>query len=207
MKDNLIPIGNEPEIPSCNDNVLLISVDKIKAESEIDENMHDQTIKNAVVYVQDYIIQMVIGTSLFERLKYLITSEWIYQSEFSEYRELLTKYLHPIFIQGVPAYIVIPNSLKSRNAGVYQVSDNNRSASSLNDIKYLQQDYQNKMDFYVQRAIRYLSCNTSCFPELCGCSCEWYMYQFGSKQPTLPINLKKEKPFKLHRGYYPFDTE
>lgn len=207
MKDNLIPIGNEPEIHCCNDKVLLISTDKIKSESEIDENMHDQTVRNAVVYVQDYIIQMVIGTSLFEKLKYLISTEWIYRMEFINYKNLLTDYLHPIFLHGVPAYIVIPNSLKNRNAGVYQVSDNSRQASGLSDIKYLQQDYQNKMDFYTDRAIRYLSCNLLCFPELCDCSCEWYMYKAGSKQPTLPINLKKSKQFKLHRGYYPFEPE
>lgn len=110
----------------CPEDVLLVAVDTIKKESILDENMDDNAIRNSVIYVQDYVIQHVIGTNLYEKIKELIASEWIYDSTHAKYHELLTKYLKPIFIHGVPAELIISNAYKTRNLGTFQINGDNR---------------------------------------------------------------------------------
>lgn len=189
--------------------IYLISAEIIKKESNsLDTNIDNDTIRNGVRFVQDYVIEHVIGTSLCNKLKCLIDQEVINQKNYTSYWELLTVYLKPIFIHGVAAEIMIPNAYKTRNLGTFQINGDNKVASTLKEIQYIQQEEKNHMDYYVNRAIKYLVCNMQCYPELCGCTCSWYQAQFASKMPSIGLNLHTEEDSytkrMLSKGYHPF---
>lgn len=193
MKQNLndLFLGKEEEVYEI-PKVLIISIDKIKAESYIDDNVAEDDIRIAAEFIQDTIVANVIGKCLYDKLKVLICEEQLAGRLNAEYRQLLEEYLHPIFIWGIPAELNIPLSFKQRNIGTYQVNGGDEIKSTeLEDIKYLNQYYRNKMDFYVNRAIDFLKCN-KCFPEIsCGCECGWS--KALTKQPTTPLNLTPPK--------------
>lgn len=184
--------------------VILISPDRLKRESYIDENVTENIIRVASIFVQDTIIQKVTGTCLMKALQELIEDGSICEPECECYKKLLDEFLIPIFIWGVPAEISIPLSYKNRNAGTIKTSSEGVTNSDLDEIKYLNNYYKNKMDFYVQRAIDYLCCNTQFYPELCCCcECAWYTSRPLSKQPTSPLNLHiSPKRRELNRGYH-----
>lgn len=191
----------------CNGNALLISPDTLKADSHLDENINDKDIRVAIKYVQDTIIDKVIGRCLFDSLKEMVVNDQICMPINEKYKYLLDNYLKDIFIWGVPAQLPIPLSYKIRNSGEIRASSENMSQADSDDINYNIQWYKNKMDFYVKRAIDYLCCHLQCYPELC-CCCECGWYKALSKQPSIPINLKPvHEHYKLRRGYHPTGNE
>lgn len=173
-----------------NKNVLIVNINRLKKESYLDDNLSDDKIRIAVKFIQDTIIEKVIGTCLFEKLRELICTGEIDDGDYRMYKKLIDDYLFPIFVYGVPAEISIPISYKNRNIGVVQGSNENLVQTALDDIKYLNQYYKNKMDFYVQKAIDFLCCHYDCFrAELCHCECSWCTERARSKQPSTPLNL------------------
>lgn len=173
--------------------VLLVSIDSLKSDSYLDSNTQDNNIRIAALYVQDTIIQKVTGTCLFNALKEMVCTGVVYNPAVKkQYKELLDDFLYPIFIYGVQAELAIPLTYKESNAGVKTTSDPDLSNPSINEVAYNQKYYQNRMDFYVDKAIKWLCCNHDCFPELCGCECCWYQDVYGSKRATTPLNLRPD---------------
>lgn len=171
-------------------NVLIVNINRLKKESYLDDNLADNNLRVAVKFIQDTIIEKVIGTCLFNKLRDLICSGEINDCGNECCKDLLDNYLFPIFVYGVPAEITIPISYKNRNNGVVQPNNENLTQTNLNDIKYLNQYYHNKMDYYVDKAIRFLRCNYDCFRnELCNCKCSWCTERAGIKKPSTPLNL------------------
>lgn len=178
-------------------NILLVNIHKLKKDSFIDDNVSDHTIRVAAMAVQDMVIEKVTGTCLFDKLRELICDDTINDEYNWCYTDLLDNYLFQIFAYGVPAEISIPLSFKNRNNGTVRPNTDTTTQAGLSDIKYLNQYYLNKMDHYVNRAIRYLKCNC-CFPELKCCECDWANERPFSKGPSVSINLSM-KNVKKHR--------
>lgn len=154
------------------DKVLLIGINKLKANSYIDLNVDDKKIRVAVEFIQDLIIKESIGFDLYNTLAVLIRKEAIE----GQWKVLLIDYIHPIFYYGVVAELIVPLSFKNRNIGTFQASDDKVYNTGLNDIKYLTSYYNNKKDFYLSKLQNYLNCN-KCFSQFeCPCSNKNYNY-------------------------------
>lgn len=175
------------EVISTMDRIFLVDASKLKRESGIDDNVNENILRSAIEFIQDTVIERVLGTCITNEIKNLICSGYLCESEC--YNELLNTYIFPIFIYGVQAEISIPLSYKQRNAGTVKTYDTNIDNAALSEIKYLNQYYKNRMDFYVQRAIEYLCCNRDCFNLCCKCGCGCCSTLAGSKLPSVPINL------------------
>lgn len=176
------------------DKVLLISVNKVKKDSYLDDNVQDDKIRIAIEFMQDAIIERVIGTALYDTLCDFILSgdeEENNEDECScKLTELLDSYIAPIFLYGVQAELTLPLSFKERNIGVFQAGDDKVQPSSMSDINKMANHYTAKMDFYITRCIKFLKCNMDCFPELKGCGCSWCQESFNTKQPSIGLNLE-----------------
>lgn len=159
--------------------VLLISVDKLKKNSYVDLNVDDKSIRVAIDFIQDLIIKESIGDNLF----YAITDLIVNNNVTGLWKELLETYIHPIFYYGVVAELSIPLSFKNRNIGTFQAKDEKIEGTSLSDIKYLNQYYNNKRDFYISQLQDFLRCN-QCFKKF-RCPCD----NIGSGF-SIPINIK-----------------
>lgn len=171
---------------------VLVNINQLKADSYLDANVDNNSIRVAVLYMQDEIIEHLIGTDLFDVLLALVRANKMDSPGYHLYKVLNDEYLFPIFVWGVQAELSIPKTYKLRNAGLVQQTGDNIQQSALPDIKYTNSYYKNKVDFYIERAKKFLKCNKCSFPELCGCGCSWCKDDMLDKMPTnSPLNLKK----------------
>lgn len=172
-------------------NTIIVNIARLKADSYLDSNIDNNSIRVAVLFMQDEIIEHVIGTELFDTIKHMVGSGDIDCCKNSIYKDLVDNYLFQIFVWGVQAELSIPKSYKLRNAGLVQQNGDGVQQSSLDDIKYTNAYYRNKTNFYIDRAIKFLKCNKECFPELCSCSCKWCVDEPFSKKPlNTSLNLR-----------------
>lgn len=180
--------------------ILFADVDRIKKESFLDKNVDDNQVRTSMIYVQDTIMKRVLGRCLYDRLEELICNCGIYEDENEHYRHLLDEYIFPVLVWGIQEDIQVPISYKTRNMGVISTGDTNIANSTLNDINYVRTYYQNKVDFYMSRAIDFLKCS-KCYPELKCCECDWYKNML---QPKTNLNLVKQETYdrKYIRRHY-----
>lgn len=171
------------------DKALIINIERLKNDSYLDKNVSNNDIRVAVLYIQDEIIEHLIGTTLFDRIRHMVVHDTIDCCDNRLYKELLDDYLFPIFVYSVQAEISIPKSFKVRNIGTIQQTSDNIQQANLSDIKYLNSYYKNKADFYIARAVKFLRCNRHCFPELNHCHCAWCADKPFGKQPHTSLNL------------------
>lgn len=155
------------------DNVLLTNIEELKKESYLDDNVSNESIRHAIIFVQDSIAEKVTGTCLMNQLKCLIAECKIDDDpHYAWYRRLLYTYIFPILANGVQSELAIKLTLKERNQGVIRNNDaEHLQYPGLADVKAMKSDYDRNTDFYINRAIKFLRCNSKHFCELCGCDC------------------------------------
>lgn len=154
-------------------NILLANIEELKKESFMDENLSPEQIRPAVVYAQDVIVERITGDCLLNQLKLLIYHKALNQYNYRMYRRLLDEYLFPVIQYAVQFKLVPHTTFKLRNQGIIRSNDSEHvQYPGLSDVKYIQSELEASMDFYVNRAIKWLRCNRECFCELCGCQCD-----------------------------------
>lgn len=182
--------------------VLLGNVEKIKKESSLDDNTSADDIRNSMMYVQDIIVEKVTGECLMNQLKLIIHSCVIENPYYKWYKRLLDDFILPMIIFGVKADLSIENTLQIRNQGVTRNYDSQHlQYPGLSDVKYAEQRQNYKLDFYINRAVKFLQCNRHHYKELCGCGCpcgcETAPFQ---RNYHTPINLScypiKRRPYR-----------
>lgn len=205
MQNNIQIVIDKCGDDFCPDNILLADIDLIKKESYLDANVSSESIRHALIFVQDSIAELVTGSCLLEQLKRLVCTDEIYNPYYSMYRRLLDSYLFPILVNGVQAELASKLSFQERNHGIVRHNDNQHlSYPGVSDIKYIRQDYNRNTDFYITRAIRFIKCNRSCFCELCccsyGCDCSHAPFQ---RAYSIGINLEVlSENRSSYTGYY-----
>lgn len=146
---------------------LLISEKVLKENSLINQNVDTSFIYPAIQYAQDEGLQSIIGTCLYKRLCDMVESGEVEEP----YKYLLDEYIAPYLINKVTSNIQLPLAYKLRNQGVVQVNGERTYNTSLSDIQYLIQHYDNQAIFYANRLSSYLLDNKSVYPEYKQCSC------------------------------------
>lgn len=146
-------------------NIILISVDNIKSNSVVNNNVDEMYILPAITTAQDMALQPIIGTKLFRKLQNLVADGSIQTEE--DYKFLLDEYINPVLLNQVTADLIIPISFKLRNQGFIQQTGDRTYVPSMADMQLIRQDYQNKADFYKVRLSEYLMANRSKYPEYC----------------------------------------
>ncbi len=147
-------------------NTLLVSENSLKATSYIDRNVSGEILAPAIKYVQDDIVENLLGTKLYQKLIELVNSREIDLKENGEYKELLDGYLFDLIVYSVLAEIQVPLSYKTRNKGLVQSGDDKLSNAFMSEVKYIETHYRNKADLYRRRLSDWLWCNRTKFPEL-----------------------------------------
>jgi hypothetical protein len=152
-------------------NILFASEERIKRDSYLDANVEPDKIRTAMICIQDMIIDRVLGDCLADRVRELICTGEIGNAENEIYKVLLDDYLFKIFVYGVPMELGIPATFKDRNAGrVKAVDGEHYQSSALQEVKYVNEWYKTKVDYYINRAVKFIECNRGCFgcaPDCC----------------------------------------
>ena len=142
----------------------LITVEEIKADGFVNQNLENEYLYSAIDEAQDIFLREIIGDSLYETLQNKLSEaniDGVYQTLLDIYVKIYLKYK-------VLALLCVPLNVKIRNTGIAQQFSNEVNTTSLEDTKYIQNYYEGKADFYANRLTKFLQTND--IPEY-KCSC------------------------------------
>ena len=154
-------------------NTLLISARELKnANTLISNNVDDNYLSSTIITCQEVYLEQITGTALYHRLQELVYNQItnapdaLNDAENTAYKVLLEDMIKPYLKARATVDVLYPITYKIRNMGVMKNSDTNLQPADMNDIKYLEKQYNTYTSEYEQRLSKYLCENKELFPEL-----------------------------------------
>ena len=158
-------------------NVLLISEDYIKSESNLDNNVSGKYLQSAIKLAQDIELQSLIGTKLLEALQKKCidwvdpnvegaVADSIDDPDNIKYKELLDYYVTPFLLFQVLSEVIVPITYKLSNFGVMRTDDEKDIAADASQVNLLRKYYKDKADFFKARLQDWVITYYNDFPEL-----------------------------------------
>ena len=140
---------------------LLISEQRVKQLTNLDENVRVQEITPFVIQSQDLYLQPRLGTKFYDRLK-----EGVINSDLdTDEQALLNDYIAPM-LANYAVYLILPGlKYKLVDKGVLSGASETTDSTSLEELEYLRQSFLDTAEFYDQRLFEHL-CDvpTTMFP-------------------------------------------
>lgn len=141
--------------------VLLLSTDKLKRNTPIQDNIDDDILKPYIYKSQDTHLQMSLGTDLYAKIKNEVQAGTIS----GNYKTLLDDYIQPMLIEW-SLYESLPFiSLKLTNKSIVRGNSEFSVEGDLDDLKYLRNSVRDIAEFYSQRLTNYIREYSNNFPE------------------------------------------
>jgi hypothetical protein len=134
-------------------NVLLISEQKLRQFTDINDNLDTAFLKNAVREAQDIHLQRSVGTRLYKKLQ----QDVINNDLAGVYKELMDDYLQDFLLYAAYYESLEAIYIRPRNNGLLNATggDNSESVNrSLYDVK--RQSVNNKLQYYSERLTNFL---------------------------------------------------
>lgn len=147
-------------------NVLLISEDKLKSYTSLNDNVFGKVIFPAIKTAQDIYLQEIIGTALMVKLQTLIKEGHISDQENVNYKTLLDDYISPYLIYQTLVGLVPELANKLVNLGVVQNNNEYTTNTYQGERELVRGQYQTYADAYCNLMQKYLNANSASFPEL-----------------------------------------
>ena len=151
-------------------NVLITNSKYIKSITNISDNVQDKYLFPTINESQEIDLKSVIGETLLNKVKDLISDGTINNPENAVYKDLLQQCQFYIAYDVVSKLCVI-TSFKVDNAGVYRSNDENMYYASLEEVHNMQEYYENKRDFFRIELANFCLNNRANLPELDNCAC------------------------------------
>lgn len=155
-----------------------ISIDEIKQNNVINANVDTEYIEPALREAQDIFLREILGDALYNAIENRINDNNLT----GKYATLVNQYIKPYLENRMLASLVVPISMKIRNAGVIQQFDQGFNQSSVKDVNYLADYYNGRVEFYGNRMTAYLSKNINDIPE-------WRYSDQNITNPTVSQNV------------------
>ena len=116
--------------------------------------------------VQDRYIHSICGTALYDKILSLIpTGELKNDIAFIEYKKLVDDYLTDVLFNYVLAELPMANQYKYVNKGVVIRTSENTTTPDFKELESVMAFYRGYAEWYAERAINYLTANSTLFPE------------------------------------------
>ena len=154
-------------------NTLLISARELKnANTLISNNVDDNYLSSTIITCQEVYLEQITGTALYHRLQELVYNQITNAPDAlndpgnEDYKVLLEDMIKPYLKARATVDVLYPITYKIRNMGVMKNSDTNLQPADMNDIKYLEKQYNTYVAEYEQRLSKYLCANKEKFEEL-----------------------------------------
>ena len=152
-------------------NILLISEDFVKSNSELTDNMYGKYLLPAIRTSQDLYLQPILGKTLYNTVIGMVADGSIVDPENAHFKELLDDYIQPYLLERVLADLVPVVSAKVANLGTVHSKDEYVENLSVTDAEKLQHLHIIKADSYCKRMQEYLLENSQMFPiDACTCN-------------------------------------
>ena len=143
--------------------VFLISEAKIRGFTDLNNSVDSELIKNNIRVAQDYWLQNIIGTVLYQKLLSDVTAS----SLVDQYKTLVDDYIQDFLLYAVYYETLESIYLRPRNNGLLRPNGGENSDPVDKDIFDMKrQSTRNKIDYYAQRLTEYILEEDNLFPEL-----------------------------------------
>lgn len=133
--------------------VFLITDTDIKKYSPLSGNIDIDKFRYLILEVQEFVIQKILGTKLFEKIK----TDYAAETITGAYATIHTKYIKPILIHEVAAEFVEMSAVLIDNGGIYRSEPENSRAASMSEVSQQAAKLRNKAQVHIERLQRYLS--------------------------------------------------
>ena len=151
-------------------NILLISEDFVKSNSELTDNMFGKYLLPSIRTSQELYLQPILGKTLYNTIIDIVADGSITDTENGAFKELLDDYIQPYLLERVLADLIPIVSAKVANLGTLHSKDEYVENLSVADAEKLQHIHIVKADAYCKRMQEYLLDNADVFP-LDECTC------------------------------------
>ena len=151
--------------------ILLISEDKVKTLSNLDNNVFGKWLLPAIREAQDVNLQSIIGSCLYNQLLTLVETGDILLEEYGLYKDLLDNQIRDFLLYQSLVNVIPLINVNMANMGTVVSNDEHIQTLSQGNIDLIKNYYQSMADVYQKRLQDYLRCNCESFPELNACDC------------------------------------
>ena len=139
---------------------LLISIDRLKEFSVVNENVDSKLIEPTIINVQELYLYDVLGKDLYNE----IITEVNASSVSATNQTLLNDYIEPYLINKVISEAVIDLNFKIRNKGIQTNSSDNGQPVGLTELSQMQGKYNNIAEGYKTKMRNFLLDNGTDYP-------------------------------------------
>ena len=161
-----------------NMNVLLISEDYLKTNSNLNDNAFGKWILPAIRESQEMGLMPIIGECLYKRICEMVDNGDINKQVNVAYKDLLDERIQPYLLYQTLCNIVPIINGKMANIGTVATNDEHIITLSQGELDLTQNYYRERADFYAKRLQEWVKTNETAYPELKNCGC-------GNMQPNL----------------------
>lgn len=159
-------------------NILLISEDYLKTNSNLNDNAFGKWILPAIRESQEMGLMPIIGECLYNKICELVKLGLINNEPYVAYKDLLDEKIRPYLMYETLSNIVPIINSKLGNIGTVSTNDEHVINLSQGEADLVKNYYQERADFYAKRLQDWVKSNKMAFPELESCPCD-------SLQPNL----------------------
>ena len=147
----------------------LISVDNLKKQGLIHDNVDTKILARCIRIAQDLNIQSSLGTPLYKAMLTRVeNNNWN-----SDYRLLQNDYIIPALVAWVDYHASIFLNVKMTNKNVGRMSDETRTANSDSQQGYFKNRLVDIAEHYNNRLIGFLKDNDDKYPEYKDTTCKY----------------------------------
>lgn len=147
-------------------NILIISEQSFKDYTVASNNIDLKNVTQVIKMVQDRYIHPICGTALYDKILSLIpTGELKNDPAFSLYKDLVDDYLTDILFNYVLAELPKSIQYKYVNKGIKMRTSENTMEPDFKELESVSAFYMGYAEWYAERAINYLTANSTLFPE------------------------------------------
>jgi hypothetical protein len=142
---------------------LIISEEKLREFTDINDNLDSKLLMNAVREAQDIYLQRLTGTSLYEYILNQINANTLS----GNYKDLVDNFIQPYLIYASYWESLDAIYTRPRNNGLLQPTGGENSEKADGTwYNRKRQMVENKMEYYGERLTNYLIQNENQFPQL-----------------------------------------
>ena len=146
-------------------NVLLISEQKLKDNSAINENVDTSELRFCIQQAQTIFIQESLGTNLYEYILKAVQNGDIDTPSYVNYKELLNNFIQPTLIS-YAYYLALDNFfIKFVNVGLQSFRSEQSNPIGIKEFTYLKNNSRDQAQFNDNLLRRHLVFNNSRYPQ------------------------------------------
>lgn len=140
---------------------LLISPQRIKDTTRIENNVSDKLLKDIILNVQETQLQPIIGTSMYNKLTTGDPNTDLNADE----KSLISEYIWPVLRYATLAQLVETGSYKFTSSGVVKSGSSDFKVLEGSDLAKVKREINYDLQHFIQYLVDFIEHNASKFPE------------------------------------------